>query len=82
MFCHCLAVLGLLVAAGNASIYAGAAVPVADLEKIRSAASFEAPAKPQKPRNVLIFSRADGYIHDYLKKHKFPARERNTWHNI
>ncbi|MCY2994471.1 MAG: hypothetical protein NTY19_42385 [Planctomycetota bacterium] len=61
MFCHRLVVFSLLVAAGNVNISAGAAVPVAELEEIRSAASFEAPAKPKKPRNVLIFSRADGY---------------------
>jgi cellobiose-specific phosphotransferase system component IIA len=35
MFCQRLVVFSLLVAAGNASISAGAAVPAADLEKIR-----------------------------------------------
>lgn len=66
MLCHRLVIFSLLVAAGNVNISAGAGVPAADLEKIRSAASFDAPAKPKKPRNVLIFSRADGYIHEAI----------------
>jgi type 1 glutamine amidotransferase len=41
-------------------------VPKEDLEKIRLAAPFDAPAPPAKPRKLLVFSRADGYVHDSI----------------
>ena len=43
-----------------------AEIPSEDLEKIRTAAPFDAPARPKKPRKVLVFSLADGYRHQSI----------------
>jgi len=43
-----------------------AEVPREDLERIRLAAPGDAPAVPAKPRKLLVFSRADGYVHDSI----------------
>jgi type 1 glutamine amidotransferase len=43
-----------------------AEVPREDLQRIRTAAPVDAPAEPQRPRKVLVFSRADGYVHDSI----------------
>lgn len=66
MLHHRIAILNLLVAAGIAGTSAGADVPPGDLEQIRLAAPFDAPAKPKKPRKVLVFSKADGFVHDSI----------------
>ena len=41
----------------------GATIPREDLENIRKAAPDKAPAKPQKPRKLLVFSRITGFPH-------------------
>jgi len=40
------------------------AVPSGDVERIQLAAPAQAPAKPAKPRSLLVFTLAKGYIHD------------------
>lgn len=39
-------------------------MPPADLARIHQAAPSQAPAKPTKPRSLLVFTLAKGYIHD------------------
>ncbi len=58
MACSALAILPREVVAAE--------VPREDLERIRLAAPGEAPAVPLKPRKLLVFSRAEGYIHDSI----------------
>ncbi len=58
-----IAILSLLAAAGVAGISRGADVPPGELEQIRLAAPLDAPARPKRARKVLVFSRADGYVH-------------------
>ena len=41
-------------------------VPRDDLEKIRLAAPADAPAVPKKARRLLVFSRADEFVHDSI----------------
>ena len=41
-------------------------VPPEDVEKIRLAAPPSAPATPKQPRKVLVFSGADGFVHDAI----------------
>jgi len=43
-----------------------AGVPTEDLDKIRAAAPSDAPARPKKRRKVLVFSKADGYVHESI----------------
>jgi type 1 glutamine amidotransferase len=42
----------------------GAPVPADDLQKIQNAAPTEPTVKPAKPRRLLVFTLAKGYIHD------------------
>lgn len=57
-----LAFLGILAAASAAS----AQVPPEDVEKIRLAAPPAAPVVPRQPRKILVFSAADGFVHDSI----------------
>ena len=66
MFRHRIAFLTLFTVAGAAGIAFSADVPAQDLDKIRLAAPHVAPAKPRKPRKLLVFSKADGYIHESI----------------
>ena len=66
MFQHRIAFLTLLTVAGAAGIAFSADIPAQDLDKIRQAAPHDAPATPKKPRKLLVFSKADGYIHDSI----------------
>jgi len=43
-----------------------AEIPPEDLQKIRTAAPFDAPAKPKKPRKLLVFSLANEYRHQSI----------------
>jgi len=43
-----------------------AEIPPEDLQKIRAAAPFDAPAKPKKPRKLLVFSLANDYRHQSI----------------
>ncbi len=63
MLHHPVIIFVLIVAVGKADVSSSADVPKEDLEKIRLAAPDNAPAKPKKPRRILVFSRADGYVH-------------------
>ena len=66
MFQHRIAFLTLFTVAGAAGIALSADIPAQDLAKIRLAAPHDAPAKPRKPRKLLVFSKADGYIHESI----------------
>lgn len=66
MFQHRIAFLTCFTVAGAAGITFGADIPAQDLAKIRLAAPQDAPATPKKPRKLLIFSKADGYIHESI----------------
>lgn len=59
-------VVGSAILQGAAVMAAAAEVPLADLESIGRAVPSAAPAKLTKPRHVLVFSRADGYVHDSI----------------
>lgn len=59
-------VLALLVVASTTGAVISADVPAGDLEKIRLASPHAAPAKPHQPRKVLVFSGADGFVHDSI----------------
>jgi uncharacterized protein len=39
-------------------------IPAGDLERIRQAAPADAPAPPIKPRHLLVFTLAQGFVHD------------------
>jgi type 1 glutamine amidotransferase len=41
-------------------------VSAAELEKIEAALPSEAPAKPAKPRKILVFDRTEGFHHDSI----------------
>jgi type 1 glutamine amidotransferase len=56
-------ILSLLAAAAVAGMSAGADIPPGDCEQIRLAVPSTAPARPKRPRKVLVFSRAEGYVH-------------------
>jgi len=59
-------VAGLVIFTRVAIAAAHAEPPPEDLEKIRLAVPQDAPTKPNKPRSVLVFSRADGFVHDSI----------------
>jgi type 1 glutamine amidotransferase len=59
-------VAGLVILTRVAIAAALAEPPPGDLEKIRLAAPQDAPAKPNNPRSVLVFSGADGFVHDSI----------------
>ena len=59
-------VVGTTLVFGATVLAAAAEVPPEDLAAIRLAAPSAAPAKPTKPRRVLVFSNADGYVHDVI----------------
>ena len=56
-------VVGIAILLGAAMMAAAAEVPPEDIEHIRLAASSAAPAQPTKARRILVFSKADGYVH-------------------
>ncbi|MEI8374209.1 MAG: ThuA domain-containing protein [Planctomycetota bacterium] len=59
----------LVVVIVHATVAVGvraAEVPPQDMERIRSAAPAEPAARVAKPRKVLVFSRADGFVHDTI----------------
>jgi type 1 glutamine amidotransferase len=56
-------VLAIVVLQGAAVMAAAAEAPPEDLEKIRLAAPATAPARPARPRRILVFSKADGFVH-------------------
>jgi type 1 glutamine amidotransferase len=53
----------LLLLAGLLASAAFGAVPADDLDRIREASPVEPPVKPLKPRRLLVFTLAKGYIH-------------------
>jgi len=59
-------VVGLVILNCVASAAALAEPPPEDMEKIRLAAPQDAPAKPNTRRQVLVFSKADGFVHDSI----------------
>ena len=59
-------VAGLVILTRVAIAAALAEPPPGDLEKIRLAAPQDAPAKPNNRRKVLVFSGADGFVHDSI----------------
>ena len=56
--------VALLAATSTAALAAG--VSAAELKKIEAALPSEAPAKPAKPRKILIFDRTEGFKHDSI----------------
>ena len=61
----CAPVLGSLLVIVALAVPALSADPVPpdDLEKIRAAAPDKAPAKPAKPRHVLVYTACKGFVH-------------------
>ena len=59
-------VLAALAPEGLAVTPSNPAVPQEDLRRIRAAAPAEAPAKPKKPRKLLVYSRATHYRHESI----------------
>lgn len=62
---HAILLLMLLVTGSPGTVFS-ADVPAEDLAKIRAASPHDAPAKPKKARKLLVFSKADEYVHDSI----------------
>ncbi|MFH1923505.1 MAG: ThuA domain-containing protein [Planctomycetota bacterium] len=61
------AVVGGFLALAILAVSSGRAeIPPEDLARIRAAAPFDAPAKPKKPRKLLVFSLASEYRHQSI----------------
>lgn len=58
-------------------------IPQDQLKKVESALPTEAPAKPQKPRKVLIFTLASGFVHSSIplgaQTFKMMGEKLGTW---
>lgn len=58
-----------LVALGCGTLMAGAAlaqISPGDLQKLEKAAPAQATARPKQPRKLLVFTRAEGYVHSSI----------------
>jgi type 1 glutamine amidotransferase len=66
VFHHRIALLVLVALPGIAGNRSRADVPEEDTKRIWLAAPRDGQAKPKKPRKVLVFSKADGYVHDVI----------------
>ena len=66
-FClTCLAAAFVIAASTVALAAKSRAVSANELKKIEAAIPSEAPAKPAKPRKILIFDRTEGFPHDSI----------------
>jgi type 1 glutamine amidotransferase len=61
-------------------------VPHDQIQKIESALPAEAPAKPQKPRKVLVFTLASGFVHSSIptgaKTFELMGKKLGTWDTV
>jgi len=61
------AVVGAVVVAAAVGYALQAAVPEDQMEKVKAALPEKAPAKPQKPRKLLVFTLCTGFPHSSIE---------------